>query len=251
MEQSEVIEYSPKNHPIDSLWGKESLVIPSGGDVYHAKDIGNDGYFSSAIVITIIILLVLSFRAIVNIVPLIFKAIFRSNNHAKIEDKLSLINQRGVLFIVSAICLPAAIVLSGETFLSEHFEIPSYLILISALIMLALYWVFKSAILRLCSWITRKKKSFSTIGKIGYNYFIALFFSAIPLFLLSAIPHFIPTQITVNILIILALTIYLLYLVGVFKIIISSRFSHFFYILYLCAAELLPLLFIIKLIDGV
>ena len=250
MEQNEVIEYSPKNHPIDSLWGKESLVILPG-DTYRAKDNDNDSYFSSAIVITVIILLILSFRAIVNIVPLIFKAIFRSNNHAKIEDKLFLINQRGILFIVSAICLPASIVLSGGAFLSEYFEAPPYLVLISALIILVLYWVFKSAILRLCSWITRAKKSFSTIGKIGYNYFIVLFFSAIPLFLLSAIPHFIPAQTTINLLIILALTIYVLYLVRVFKIIISSRFSHFFYILYLCAAELLPLLFIIKLIDGV
>ena len=248
MEQNEVIEYSPKNHPIDSLWGKESLVIPPG-DTYRTKD--NDDYFSSAIVITVIIFLILSFRAIGNIVPLIFKAIFRSNNHAKIEDKLFLINQRGILFIISAVCLPALVVLFGGEFLTERFGVPSYLILISALIILALYWVFKSAILRLCSWITREKKSFSTIGKIGYNYFIVLFFSAIPLFLLSVIPHFIPVQTTFNLLIILVLIIYVLYLARVFKIIISSRFSHFFYILYLCAAELLPLLFIIKLIDGV
>ena len=181
----------------------------------------------------------------------LFKAIFRFGTHIKIEDKLSLANQRNILVVVTAICFPMSITLFCGELLAERFDIPKYLLLIYLYIVLISYWIFKTSILRLCSWITGEKRGFLMIGKIGYSHFIVLFFASIPLFLLSAIPYFPPLLQPINLLIILTLIIYIIYVVRGFQIIISSQFSHFFYILYLCAAELLPLLFIVKLAAGV
>ena len=255
MEQNEAIEYEivehrAQNYPIDSLWGVESLVIPVG-DISGTKDSYSNNYLSSAMIVATLILLTLSFRAIYTIVPMLFKALFRFSYHFKIEDKLSLANHRNILFLTSAVCLPILTTLFCQELLLDHFRFPVYLILAYTFVMIISYWIFKAATLKLFSWITGEKKSFAMVGKIGYNHLIVLFFSTIPLFSLSTIPNFIPAQTTVNSLIILALIIYTLYLIRGFQIIISARFSPFFYILYLCAAELLPLLFIIKLTVGV
>ena len=251
MEQNEVIEYQTKEFPIDSLWGKETLVIPQAGYTYNSVSITENNYLSSAIILIITILLTLSFQSIVKILPLIFKAVFRYGYHVKIEDKLTLIRQRNILVFVSAICLCLLTILFAGNYISELLNLPTFIIIAYLLLALLSYWAFKTAILRLFSWAAKEKKGFLMVGKIGYNYFILLFFLTIPLFLLSIIPHFISPEALINLLLVLSLFIYLVYLIRTFQTINLARFSHFFYILYLCAAELLPLLLIIKLISGV
>ena len=262
MGQKEAIEYQVKEYPIDSLWGRETLVIPQAGytstAIQESSPYGKpspgmsaDSYLSSAIILIVTILLTLSLRNIIKILPLIFKATFRYGYHIKIENKLTLIKQRNTLVFVSAICLTLLIVLFAGEYISEQWNISIPIAIAYLLLSLLSYWVFKLAILRLFSWTAKEKKGFFMVGRIGYNYFILLFFMTIPLFLLSIIPNFISQNLLVNLLAILSLSIYIIYLVRTFQTINLARFSHFFYILYLCAAELLPLLFIIKLIYGV
>jgi len=252
MEQKEEIEYQVKEYPIDSLWGKETLAIPQTGYTRGGiQEMDENSYFSSAIVLIITILLTLSFRNTVKILPLIFKAAFRYGYHVKIENRLTLVKQRNILVFISAICLSLLITLFAGEYISERWNITIFTTTAYLLLSPFLYWVFKTAILRLFSWAVREKKGILMVGKIGYNYFILLFFMTIPLFFLSIIPHFISPVLLINSLIILSLSVYVIYLVRTFQTINLARFSHFFYILYLCAAELLPLLFIIKLISGV
>ena len=262
MEQKEAIEYQTKEYPVDSLWGKETLVIPQTGytrtDILGIAFYGNtsskmeeSNYISSAIILIVAILLTLSFQNIVKILPLILKATFRYGYHVKIEDKLTLVKQRNTLVFVSAICFSLLIILFTGEYILGKWDISKLVAIGYLLLSLLSYWIFKSAILRLFSWAAKEKKGFLMVGKIGYNYFILLFFTTIPLFSLSIIPHFISPGLLLNLLAILALLTYILYLVQTFQAINLARFSHFFYILYLCAAELLPLLLIIKFISGV
>jgi hypothetical protein len=251
MEQNEAIEYQTKEFPIDSLWGKETLVVPQAGYAYAGADTTGSNYLSSSIILIITILITLSFQNIVKILPLIIKAVFRYGYHIKIEDKLTLIRQRNILVLVSAICLCLLTILFAGDYISEQSGFSIFIVTVCMLFALLVYWMFKTAILRLFSWAAKEKKGFLMVGKIGYNYFILLFFLTIPLFLLSIIPHFISLETLINSLLILSLFVYVVYLVRTFQTINLARFSHFFYILYLCAAELLPLLLIIKLISGV
>ena len=233
--------------PIDSLWSKETLLVPlSVGDT----DIGlsvqtGEGYLFAGIVVILSIMLILYFRDIRNIVPLLFKSLFRYGWLLKIEEKNSLAIQRNRVALVSSVCFPLFVIFSVGEFLSETTATPANLITIYLVSAILIYWIFKGLLLQSIGWATGERGPFLFIGKIGRNYFSLLFFVAIPFFLFFILSGYAPI-VLIKILITISMVVYLIYLLRVSQIIILSRFSHFFYILYLCAVELLPLGLIIK-----
>lgn len=93
-----------------------------------------------------------------------------------------------------------------------------------------------------------QKKLFDYLYRTFMSYIIIfVLLSILIVFVFSIFPEIL-INIKIYIFIIVTLICVLLYLKSITQLIFSFRFSHFFFFLYLCALELLPILLIIKLI---
>ena len=114
------------------------------------------------------------------------------------------------------------------------------------LVVLALYFILREIVLRLSSWYSGKKQEFDLARIISYSSFSLIFISAVPIVALYALGVE-DIRIFTNIYLGVFLTFfYAIYLNCLYKILISTGFSLFSSILYLCALEILPTFVAIK-----
>jgi hypothetical protein len=227
--------------PADSLWGKSTLSIttPAKGSVPAAREGGD--YFISGLILGFFILLVIFSRELLNTVPTIVKTILSHKNHIRAENILSFSSQRNTSAILSALFFPIFITISLGDYLGMIAGIPSYFVVLGITAFMVGYWVFKTIVLRFLGWLTKIKQPFNYIGKIGYNHLIISLISSIPAVIFHIFWPDIEEIYLIKLLIYSIISIYLLYQIRIYQTIISYRFSHFFYILYLCGVEILPL----------
>ena len=226
--------------PADSLWGSSTLSItkPPKGSVPVTDSYA---FLVSGLILSFFILLILFSREILITIPNILKTLFNFKNHQRLENKLSISYQRNVTAILSALYYPVIFTLLLGDFIDMNAGIPGYLIFAGVSGFFLAYWIFKTVILRFLGWVTKVNQPFNLIGKIGYNHLIISVFFSFPALIVSFFFPDMREMILVSILTVCLLLLYLVYLVRTYQAITSYRFSHFFYILYLCIIELLPL----------
>ena len=233
--------YVIEPQPVNQLWN--SYTLSRTKPPKESDPIISDGsnFANSGIILGFFILIILFIKELTIITPVILKTIFSFKNHVKLEQKLSDSTQRNIAAILSALFYPVfAILLLGE-FFSENTGLPWYIVFGGVLGFITVYWIYKSSALRFVGWITKVKQPFALIGKMGYNHLIISVFFSIPAIIVSLFFPEMKEIIFVSILAFSVLFSTLLYLVRTYQSIISYRFSHFFYILYLCIVEILPL----------
>lgn len=114
------------------------------------------------------------------------------------------------------------------------------------LVVLALYFILREIALRLSSWFTGKKQEFDLARMIAYSAFSLIFVSSVPIVALYALGVE-DIRIFTNVYLGVFFTFfYAIYLKCLYKILISTGFSLFSSILYLCALEILPTFVAIK-----
>ena len=235
--------------PIESLWSSKSLAISTVNttDKLPENNKANDNVLSS-VTLAFFILLVLFSREIINIFPLIFKSIFKLKNHYKLEDKLALTRQRDVVSIVAALYFPVLITLMNSNYIADKYRLLPLNCLLISLLIIFVYWLIRKTLYGILSWVTKDKVTFKMIEKIGYNHLIISVIFSLPSILFRFIWPQISDITTLNTLLFCCLIVYCLYIIRGYQIIISHRYSHFFYILYLCGIELLPFAILANLI---
>jgi hypothetical protein len=234
--------------PIDSLWRsstKNLTIVPApAGNVTSEKP----DVFLSGIIISFFILLVVFSREIISTLPAVLKALTCLRDHCKLEEKLALTQQRNVVFVISLIYFPVIITLLADNYVSQEFNIYPPFFLIGFFVFLLLFGLAKKLIFKLLSWINRDKVTFNLLEKVGYNHVIIAAIFTFPSVLIKTFSSLITEEEVVFIMAISVLPILFIYLFRSYQIIIGHRFSHFFYILYLCGAEILPLVLIANFI---
>ena len=226
--------------PADSLWGAGTLSLPI--PAYGTNSAGNNdtNYYTSGVIIFFLLLLFLFFREVKNTIPLVIKGFFDLKVQLGIEERLSSANQRNITALISILMISLIYAsVFGDAFylntgLGEH------ILMLLTVISTMVFWILKSIINKFAGWITKSRQAFVLVGKIGYNHFIIAAILTTPLFLIPYIYSGIDLNILFKYLIICYIVIFIIYLLRVRQIIISYHFSHFFYILYLCSAEILP-----------
>lgn len=230
--------------PADSLWSsstKSMTMVPFHPE---SKETEKPDVFLSAIIISFFIILIVFSREIISTVPAVFKSLSNLRDHYKIEDKLVLTQQRNVVFVISLLYFPVITTLIANDYITSEFNIYPPLFLIGFFIFLLLYGLAKKLIFKLLSWINRDKVTFNLLEKVGYNHVIIAAIFTFPSVLIKSFTPSITEERAVIILALSAIPILFVYLYRSYQIIIGHQFSPFFYILYLCGAEILPLVLI-------
>lgn len=225
--------------PVDSLWN--SSVISQSPVANIKGTSAGDNYLDSSLILFFIIITLYFFREILNTLPSIFKTLLSHKEHLRLEEKLSASTQRNITALIAALFFPIFLTITiGET-VSAYSGIPRWLQFVFSLGVVILYWIFKSIILIFLGWVTKKKQTFNLVGKIGYNHLIMAAIFSTPILLSQFFIPEIEFSLFYKMLIYCIILTYTLYLIRVYQTIIINRFSHIFYILYLCTAELLPI----------
>jgi len=228
--------------PINSLWGSQTLSTTLLGHFNNTKQENNtNGYIVSGFVLLFLIFLLLFFREILATVPNVIKNTFNFRAQKALEEKLSSVNQRNITALIGALSLTLFIVLTFGDYFKESTGTESYMLIPMSLGIMGGYWVFKSIMLIFTRWISKVKTPFKLIGKIGYNHLILASTFTIPIIIIPIFIVGFDELLLLKLLTICYLILFLLYLIRVYQIIISYHFSHFFYILYLCTVEILPI----------
>ena len=237
-----------KVFPADSLWEAGSKIVSS---IPPAEEFGNTAITDvllSFIILAFFVILIFFSREILTVIPSVFRSTFNLKNHYKIEEKLSLSNMRNVVFLVSLIYFPVIVTIMAGSYIQLRFGIYPPLFLILFFGILILLGIVKKLIFKLLSWLNRDKNTFTLLEKVGYNHIILATIVTFPSLLAQVVTNEYSGEIQIYAMIICVLPVYILYLIRSSQIIIGQRYSHFFYILYLCGAEFLPIVLIVHFI---
>ncbi len=225
----------------DSLWGSHTLVVTDPGKEPKLNIEASHNIFTSSFILLFFILIAVFFSDIKATTSYLIKNIFKFKPQIALEEKLSSVNRRNRTFLISIVFLALFFTLSFGDYFTEKTGLKEYYLPLTLIAVVIVYWIFKSIALRFTGWLTNDKQTFSLVAKIGYNHLIMASFLTLPVVI---IPFFTTTEyepILFKYLLYSYLTVYTIYLARVYQTIIYSRFSHVFYILYLCSAEILPM----------
>ena len=224
-------------------WPESYTLPPPAGLPPGAKAVPSvtDSIADVVILILILVFFILAYKRILEGIYYTAGAVFNLKKLLIIENQSNTKESRDTLLLFSF--LIAAFVFSDYNaryhFLENHF--PVYLNFILILLSLGGYILFKQISFALLGWVNRSSV-FKTLHKIGYTYTIWGFLTGMAGFLVIIIYpqiHFGSVGIYMAA---CALTAFFLYFIRGYQLIIANQFSHFFWILYLCTLEILPVL---------
>ena len=225
----------------DSLWSSTTRTIAPFPMRSKSSGYETPTLLLSGIILSFFILLIIFSRELVSSLPAVFKSLFSLKNHYKLEEKLSLSNMRNIVFVISLIYFPVIITIMADDYISSEFGIYPPLFLILFFLSLIALGIAKKLIFKLLSWLNRDKYTFAVLEKIGFNHIIVAAIVTFPSLLAKLFNPEITEETLIYAMAFSVLPVYIIYIFRSYQIIIGHRFSHFFYILYLCGAEILPI----------
>ena len=234
--------------PVDSLWGKDTFYITGSNYTTPRREKSENDSIMSGLFLAFFIVLIIFSKEIINVYPSIIKSFFKLKNHEKIEERLAISNQRNIVVGIFFYYYPLMLSLTlREQIVTKYNITPPlfFLILLGTVICL---WLVRKGALALLSWLLNENYAFNFIEKISYNYFIISVFFTFPISLASFFWPELDNKLFINLLIYCVLFVYFIYLVKTWQVIRSRQFSLFFYILYLCTLEFLPIALTVDLI---
>jgi len=234
---------------IDSLWNPKTLTHSTSQHPFKQQGNLNGGNdILSSLILAFFVLFVFFSREVINVFPAVLKSLFSLKNHSKLENKLALSNQRDMVTIIAALYFPVLITLMNSDYIVDKYHLLPINYLLISLGCVFLFWLLRKILYSILSWVTKDKTTFKLIENIGYNHLIISVIFSLPSILIRFIWPQTSDIIIINILVFSCLFVYLFYIVRGYQIIISHRYSHFFYILYLCSVELLPVVLLANFI---
>ena len=234
--------------PADSLWQAGSKIVSSIPPLEESSSGTIPNVLLSLIILIFFIGIIVFSREILSVIPSILKSTFNLKNHYKIEEKLSLSNMRNMVFVISLVYFPVIVTIMAGSFLESKFGIYPPLFLVLFLGFLIVVGVVKKLIILLLSWLNKDKGTFSYIEKVGFNHIIIASIVTFPSLLFKLIVDDGTGELLVYTMIASIIPVIILYFIRTYQIIIGQHYSHFFYILYLCGAEILPIVLIVHFI---
>lgn len=234
--------FTPKQDsvsPVSAIWSSSTLVASHPSADKSGTDIENN--IVSGVVFVYFVALIFFIRYVTGVFQPLIKSYFRFSEISRIEEKASLTLNRNILAWLSVFFVAILITaVSGRELKNLYGIFIPYIILI-ILGGITGYWVLRKIVFSFTSWLTKDKVTFKEIEKISYNYFIlGAILTFIILILKFALGSIDSLGVIRSVLYIFVFS-YILYVLRIFQVMKNHRFSFVFYILYLCAVEILPL----------
>lgn len=164
-----------------------------------------------------------------------------------IENQSNTKTSRNTLLLFSIICSSFIVVNYN---VENRFIENDYPIIINFLLVLFVaggYFLFRRVACSLLAWVN-SNGIFITVDQIYYSYSVLWILLSIVWFILYIVFPNLDLPQTAFYIIISVLLFFGLYVIRGYQLIIANGFSHFFYILYLCTLEILPVLILVHLI---
>ena len=116
------------------------------------------------------------------------------------------------------------------------------------LVLLALFRLFSC---RMLGWLTARKSAFQSLERVNEAVCVLAMSVSLPVFLLGWLAPSVPHTVLWILLSVIALSAAVVYVWRGSKIILATQFSIFYWVLYLCALEFLPICVVVNiLING-
>ena len=234
--------------PLQELW-KESyialgeIVVPAGNaiaaDPY--RDITN--FF---IIITLVIFLILAHRRILIGMANVLAASVNTKRLIAIEMQSNLVVCRNTLFMFLTVCssFVFANIAYATKIIGYTYTVPVKFAGILGCILL--YFLLRRIALRFLAWINRNQV-LNLTDKLSHSFCCLWYLAVLCSFIvIKSIPSA-PMGAMRYCMIFSTLIIFIPYFFALYKIFMSKGISHFFYILYLCTLEILPIAVLLHL----
>lgn len=233
--------YLFRNYAIEKLWPESYNVLETvsagTGDVVLSF---TDTVTNFGIVGLIIGFFLFAFARIADGFEVVVVSMFNYKELVKIEGQTNLFMSRNILLAFSLLVLSFIFANSG---ISHYLGGHKYPVGITFAISLAIflgYFISRQIAFRMLDWVNRCS-FFKHISRLYYTHLtLAAIFSIVGLVLYTLFPYMGPSLLRYYLIPVLSL-ILAVYFLRCYKIIISNGFSNFFWILYLCTLEILPL----------
>ena len=234
--------------PVQELW-KESYIAIGELESPAGSIIAADPYRDSAnfiIILALVTFLVFAHRRIVAGLADVFTAVFSTKKLTSIEKQYNLQVCRNTLFMFLTMC--ASFVFANIAYatkiIGHSFTVPVKFVGILAFILL--FFAARNIVSRFLAWVNNKSV-FKFAGAIGYTFCCIWYILVLCcFFVIKAIPTA-PMGTMRYCIIYSILAIFIPYFIALYKIFMSKGVSHFFYILYLCTLEILPVAVLLHL----
>ena len=234
--------------PIQELW-KESYIALREIEVPVSNFIAEDPYRDITnffIIVALVMLLVLAHRRIIRGTVNVLAALASTKRLVAIEQQSNLLVCRNTLFMFLTICssFVFANIAYATKIMGYTYTVPVKFAGILGFILS--YFLVRRIILRFLAWLNRNKV-FNLADKLAHTYACLWYMAVLCSFIvIKAIPSA-PMGTMRYCMIFSLLAIYIPYFFALYKIFIPKGVSHFFYILYLCTLEILPIAVLLHL----
>ena len=234
--------------PVQELW-KESYIAIGELESPVGSMIAADPYRDSAnfiIILALVTYLVFAHRRIMAGLVNAFSAIFSSKKLISIEKQYNLQVCRNTLFMFLTMC--ASFVFANIAYatkiIGHSYTVPVKFV--GILVFILLFFAARNIVSRFLSWVNNKAV-FKFAGAIGHT-FCCIWYIAVLccFFVIKTIPSA-PMGTMRYCIIFSTLLIFIPYFFALYRIFLAKGFSHFFYILYLCTLEILPVAVLLHL----
>ena len=235
------------SRPIEELWSGscnalQEIEVPAGislGDPY--RDITN-----VIIISALVIYLLFAHRRIVKGLSIVLQGIFNHKKLLGIEAQSNLQICRNTLFSFLTICTSfvfANIAYATKT-IGYGYTLPVRFA--GILGTFVIYFALKDISIRFLAWLN-KKNAIKLVLKINCTYTCVWYILVLCCFIAIKSISSAPMGNMRYCMVLSLLPVVLLYFFSIFRIFLQKGFSHFFYILYLCTLEILPIAMLLYL----
>ena len=116
---------------------------------------------------------------------------------------------------------------------------------------LLLLWLFRKIVYQLMGWLGSRQSAFRAVERTGYALWVLVILASVPALLLGWLVPATPRWVLWGLLILPAAVGAFVYVRRGYSLLLSTEFSLFFWVLYLCALEFLPICVVVnRLING-
>jgi hypothetical protein len=235
------------SRPIEELWSGsctalQEIEIPAGislGDPY--RDISN-----VFIITALVLFLLFANRRIIIGLTNVLQGLFNHKKLMGIEAQSNIQICRNTLFMFLTLC--TSFLLANIAYATKTIGYESTLPIRFAGILgtFVIYFFIKRLSLNFLAWLN-KKPAIKLVQKISYTYACIWYILVLCCFIAIKSISSAPMGNMRYCMVFSLLPVMLMYFFSIFRIFLQKGFSHFFYILYLCTLEILPIAMLLYL----
>ena len=239
--------FRAQDSPIQELWRESYLALDEIGVAAAVSSDDPMRDITNSIIITgLVLMLIFAHRRILSGFLNIFKALTSTKKLLGIENQSNLQVCRNTLFQFLSLCISFMFANIGYATKFIGYNNPLPLKFAGILGFIILYFFTRRIIFNFLAWVNNKS-AIKLVHKISYTYACLWFICILCCFIVIKSIPYAPMAYMRYCVIFSLLIITPLYFSSIFKIFISKGFSLFFYILYLCTLEILPIAMLLYL----